>query len=159
MSIYHQIGQPDVTNERMTHLLKLDTFFIHMMRESWRIMHHEYESRIVWTQLNSVTLMHNTVASAHSIQYWYSAVTSKGMLYTNVTMTVTRVDGQARCNFHGIVQCYRQMLRIQLCYTVIFAPRYSSQWCNVTRVYSPLNLFSIIAKVCNTELKICYSSY
>ncbi len=27
MSIYRQIGKPDVTNERMTHLLKLDTFF------------------------------------------------------------------------------------------------------------------------------------
>ncbi len=27
MSIYRQIGEPDVTNERMTHLLKLDTFF------------------------------------------------------------------------------------------------------------------------------------
>ncbi len=26
-SIYHPIGEPDVTNERMTHLLKLDTFF------------------------------------------------------------------------------------------------------------------------------------
>ncbi len=24
--IYHPIGEPDVTNERMTHLLKLDTF-------------------------------------------------------------------------------------------------------------------------------------
>ncbi len=27
MSIYRPIGKPDVTNERMTHLLKLDTFF------------------------------------------------------------------------------------------------------------------------------------
>ncbi len=35
VSIYRQISKPDVTNERMTHLLKLDTFFIHTMRESW----------------------------------------------------------------------------------------------------------------------------
>ncbi len=27
VSIYRPIGAPDVTNERMTHLLKLDTFF------------------------------------------------------------------------------------------------------------------------------------
>ncbi len=27
VSIYRQIGEPDVTNKRMTHLLKLDTFF------------------------------------------------------------------------------------------------------------------------------------
>ncbi len=27
MSIYRQVGKPDVTNERMTHLLKLDTIF------------------------------------------------------------------------------------------------------------------------------------
>ncbi len=28
VSIYCQIGEPDATNERMTHLLKLDTFFL-----------------------------------------------------------------------------------------------------------------------------------
>ncbi len=51
VSIYHQIGEPDVTNERMTHLLKLDTFF---HTPNARIMtHHTYETRIVWTQLKS----------------------------------------------------------------------------------------------------------
>ncbi len=27
VSVYLPVGEPDVTNERMTHLLKLDTFF------------------------------------------------------------------------------------------------------------------------------------
>ncbi len=49
VSIYRPIGEPDVTNERMTHLLKSDTFF---HTHDARIMTHDkYEPRIVWTQL------------------------------------------------------------------------------------------------------------
>ncbi len=44
VSIYRPIGEPDVTNERITHLLKLDTFFhIH----DARIMTHD-ECRPKW---------------------------------------------------------------------------------------------------------------
>ncbi len=38
VSIYHPIGEPDVTNEQMTHLLKLDTFF---HTHNARIMMHD----------------------------------------------------------------------------------------------------------------------
>ncbi len=38
VSIYHQIGEPDVTNEQITHLLKLDTFF---HTQDARIMTHD----------------------------------------------------------------------------------------------------------------------
>ncbi len=37
VSIYHQIGEPDVTNEQMTHLLKLDTFF--QTHNAWIMTH------------------------------------------------------------------------------------------------------------------------
>ncbi len=49
VSIYLPIGEPDVTNERMTHLLKLDTFFHTHDARIMRMTHHEYEPRIVWT--------------------------------------------------------------------------------------------------------------
>ncbi len=37
VSIYHPIGEPDVTNERMIHLLKLDTFF--HTHDAWIMTH------------------------------------------------------------------------------------------------------------------------
>ncbi len=46
MSIYLQIGEPDVMNERMTHLFKLDTFF---HTHDARIMTHD-ASRIRTTR-------------------------------------------------------------------------------------------------------------
>ncbi len=51
VSIYRPISDPDVTNERMTHLLKLDTFF---HTHDARIMTHDasrIRTHIVWTQL------------------------------------------------------------------------------------------------------------
>ncbi len=49
VSIYHPTGEPDVTNERMTCLLKLDTFFhTHDARIMTRDAS-EYKPCIVWT--------------------------------------------------------------------------------------------------------------
>ncbi len=45
MSIYHQIGEPDVTNERMTHLLKLNRFF---HSHDARIMTHDASRIQTW---------------------------------------------------------------------------------------------------------------
>ncbi len=61
---------------------------------------------------NSVTSMCNTVTSAYFSQHQYFAVASKENYTPRLWMMVTCVDGQAYCNFHGMVQCYRQMLRI-----------------------------------------------
>ncbi len=37
---------------------------------------------------------------------------AKGVLHTKITDDNTRVSGQMGGNFHGMVQCYRQMLHI-----------------------------------------------
>ncbi len=45
---------------------------------------------------------------------------NKGMLPPRLQTMVTYVNRQERCNFHGMVQCYGQMLHIALCYAVIY---------------------------------------
>ncbi len=47
VSIYRPIGEPDVTNERMTHLLKLDIFFSYTRcanYDAWRITNTNHTS-------------------------------------------------------------------------------------------------------------------
>ncbi len=59
MSIYGQIGEPDMTNEKMTHLLKLHTFF---HTHNVRIITHDASqirtTHRVYTALNE-TLTYN----------------------------------------------------------------------------------------------------
>ncbi len=59
VSIYHIIGEPDVTNERMTHLLKLDTVF---HTHDARIMTHD-ASRIRTTHRVDLALEYDTLVS------------------------------------------------------------------------------------------------
>ncbi len=69
---------------------------------------------LVYFQLKSVTSVRNTVTSASSSQCQYFAITLKKCYTPRSWMRVTYVDGQACCNFHGTVQCYRQMLHIAI---------------------------------------------
>ncbi len=66
----------------------------------------------VYSQLNSVISVPNTVTSAHSSQFRYFPVASKKCYAPRIWMMVTCVYGQACCNFHETVLCYGQMLVI-----------------------------------------------
>ncbi len=56
--------------------------------------------------------MCNTVTSACSSQCQYFTLASKEWYTWRLRTMVTCVDKQERCNFHGMVQCYGQMLHI-----------------------------------------------
>ncbi len=66
----------------------------------------------VCTRLNcsSVTSACDTIISTHSSQCRYFAVASKECYTPRLMTTVTWVDGQMFQNFHGMVQCYGQIL-------------------------------------------------
>ncbi len=49
-----------------------------------------------------------------STRCWYFAVASKACYAPRLPLLVTYVGGQVCCYFHGMVQCYRQMLRISV---------------------------------------------
>ncbi len=59
MSIYHPIGEPDVTNERMTYLLKLDTFF------------HTHDARIMTHDASRIETTHSVdpALEKHMLQF------------------------------------------------------------------------------------------
>ncbi len=73
-------------------------------------------------------------------------------LYTpRLQITVTCVNGKACCNFHGTVQCHRQMLRIAVMLQSNFlhlvtsswtalAKQRSSQRCYITHLFQPLKI-------------------
>ncbi len=61
---------------------------------------------------NSVTLVCNAIMSDRCNQCRYFTVASEECYAPKLQTVVTCVDGQASCNFHGMVQCYGQMLHI-----------------------------------------------
>ncbi len=90
--------------------------------------------------------MFNNVTSACSSQYRYFAVTSKECYTPRLWTTVSWVGGHACCKFHGMVQCYRQMLRIAVTIRSNFlylvtslqtalVTRRNPQWCYIMVLY------------------------
>ncbi len=76
----------------------------------------------------SVTSVHNSVTSAHSSQCRYFAVASRECYTSRLQIMVTCVDRKVCCNFHRMVQCYRQMLHIAIMLHSNFLLLVTSLW-------------------------------
>ncbi len=64
VSIYRPIGEPEVTNERMTHLLKLDTFF------------YTHDARIMTHDASRIRTTHRVDLASQLVAPWKKSPTS-----------------------------------------------------------------------------------
>ncbi len=117
--------------------------------------------REFWEFLRKTVISHTIINSTcYTIQFamvsHYSVVLHAcTYLYApSLQKTITCVDGQAYCNFHGMVQCYRQMLHIEVILHSNFSPRnfvvnsncYVTQFVTVLhRLYPPKELHCSIS--------------
>ncbi len=115
--------------------------------------------------MNTITSVRNTVISAHSSQQ-YSAIVSKKCYASRLWMTVTGMDGQGNCNFHGMVQCYGHMLHITIMLRNNFLHRVTSSQtvllirCNLWRCYFTLLFYMCVPTFKPTaQRRLCVALY